>query len=389
MDSNPKQTRLLNAPTEPFIRRRERILAVEDNPANRSILSLLLADAGYEIFLAGDGAEAIEVAPIILPDLILLDIMMPEIDGFDTCAEIMKMPGMEGVPILFMTSLTDNESKMRAFELGAVDYLTKPFYGPELLARIRIHLRFRQSYQTLVRENLHQMTFLKEAQQVLMPEPESLPQARFEYAFYPLQEVGGDFFDVFAVNEDVTDYVVADISGHDVGAFLPTAALKALIRQNAALAFDPAENLKLTNRHFKEVLKDGQYATIAYLRIDRKKGTMTIANAGHVPIVVQSHGRLQIVECASEPVGCFDRFEGGFDTLPVTQRDRIYLFSDGLIEQWHGNPVPRGKGMQYLADAVATTAEQPLSVAIATIMDALHPDRTQAEDDLLLMGIEV
>jgi adenylate cyclase len=117
-----------------------RILVIEDEPANIQTLSTLLKERGYNINIATNGRQGLEVLERIRPDLILLDIMMPEIDGFETCRRIKASTALREIPIIFLTAKTDTSDIVRGFELGAVDYVAKPFNAHELLARVNTHL---------------------------------------------------------------------------------------------------------------------------------------------------------------------------------------------------------------------------------------------------------
>jgi adenylate cyclase len=117
-----------------------RILVIEDEPANIQTLSTLLKERGYNINIATNGRQGLEVLERIQPDLILLDIMMPEIDGFETCRRIKASTAWREIPIIFLTAKTDTADIVRGFELGAVDYVAKPFNAHELLARVNTHL---------------------------------------------------------------------------------------------------------------------------------------------------------------------------------------------------------------------------------------------------------
>lgn len=127
----------------------KKILIVDDNPANIDVLYLHLQGAGYMVLVANDGYEALESAPVIQPDLIILDIMMPNINGFEVATQLKSSPVTADVPIIFMTALTDVVSKVKGFDAGGVDYITKPFQHRELLARIRTQLTLRQQQQEL------------------------------------------------------------------------------------------------------------------------------------------------------------------------------------------------------------------------------------------------
>lgn len=117
-----------------------RILVIEDEPANIQTLSTLLKERGYNINIATNGRQGLEVLERIRPDLILLDIMMPEMDGFETCRRIKASTARQEIPIIFLTAKTDTADIVRGFELGAVDYVAKPFNAHELLARVNTHL---------------------------------------------------------------------------------------------------------------------------------------------------------------------------------------------------------------------------------------------------------
>lgn len=117
-----------------------KILIVDDNPTNLEVLSDALRDQGWTTLVATNGESAIEQVDYALPDLILLDIMMPGIDGFETCRQLKANPRTQRLPIIFMTALSDPVDKVKGLELGAVDYITKPFQHEEVLARIKLHL---------------------------------------------------------------------------------------------------------------------------------------------------------------------------------------------------------------------------------------------------------
>ncbi len=113
------------------------ILVVDDNPINLNVLFDHLSDAGFKLLVAKNGHQAIERAKRAQPHLILLDIMMPGIDGFETCRRLKNDETVSDIPIIFMTAMSDTESKVKGFKIGAVDYITKPFQREEVLVRIK------------------------------------------------------------------------------------------------------------------------------------------------------------------------------------------------------------------------------------------------------------
>jgi len=126
-----------------------RILVVDDTPANIQTLAAVIKQKGYEISVATNGKQALDVLGKVRPDLILLDVMMPEMDGFETCARIKASPELRDLPIIFLTAKTETADIVKGFELGAVDYVAKPFNSHELLARVNTHL----TIDRLAREN--------------------------------------------------------------------------------------------------------------------------------------------------------------------------------------------------------------------------------------------
>lgn len=123
---------------------RETILIIDDSPTNIEVLSSTLTNAGYKVLTEVNGLSGIDKVKRNPPDLILLDIMMPQLDGFETCRLLQADPSTKDIPIIFITSLSDVEEKIKGLYLGAVDYITKPFQPEEVLARVKLHLKMRR-----------------------------------------------------------------------------------------------------------------------------------------------------------------------------------------------------------------------------------------------------
>lgn len=130
-----------------------KILLVDDNPTNLKVLSEAMANSGWTILVATNGDRAIKQAEYANPDLILLDIMMPEIDGFETCSRLKENPQTQDIPVIFMTALNDTGNKVKGLNIGAVDYITKPFQQQEVLARVGVHLRLSSLTKKLSEQN--------------------------------------------------------------------------------------------------------------------------------------------------------------------------------------------------------------------------------------------
>lgn len=124
------------------------IMVIDDNEHNLGVIANILSDTGYKIILATSGQEAFESLQIYIPDLILLDIMMPEMDGYEVCQRLKEGDKTKEIPVIFLTAKTEIEDLAKGFNLGAVDYLTKPFKKEELLARVKTHIALKKALRT-------------------------------------------------------------------------------------------------------------------------------------------------------------------------------------------------------------------------------------------------
>src|SRR5437879_6421953 len=131
----------------------ERILVVDDTPANIQTVAAILKGQGYQLSVATNGKQALDVLAKIRPDLILLDVMMPELDGFETCLRLKSAEAWRDIPVIFLTAKTDTADIVKGFEVGAVDYVGKPFNAHELLARVSTHLTIDQLRRSLALKN--------------------------------------------------------------------------------------------------------------------------------------------------------------------------------------------------------------------------------------------
>jgi DNA-binding response OmpR family regulator len=158
------------------------ILIVDDNPVNLGLVVHHLEDRGYDVSVALGGEEALERAAFLKPDLILLDVMMEGMDGFETCRRLKADEGTRDIPVIFMTALTDVAQKVKGFEAGGVDYVSKPFQVEELLARVTTHLELRASRQSLAAQNeaLEDEIRIRRAAETALTESESRYRRLFE-----------------------------------------------------------------------------------------------------------------------------------------------------------------------------------------------------------------
>ncbi|MFC1763649.1 PP2C family protein-serine/threonine phosphatase [Planctomycetota bacterium] len=366
------------------------ILVVDDDATNILVLESMLKKEGYRTLRANNGREAMDVAQIDQPDLILLDIMMPEIDGFQACRNLQQDSRTTDIPVIFLSALDEVDSKVKAFDIGAVDYVGKPFHKAEVLARVRLHLKLNLSRYQALAVQTEKLQQLHDAQQSILVTPEDIPNAKFGVSYSPLHEAGGDFYDVLTISDDIFGYFVADISGHDVRASFATPAIKVLLAQHASPVFTAVETVKNVNGILNTVMGEGDHVTASYVRLNRAARVLELVNAGHPPVLfVANDGAVEYLETPGDVLGVFENV--CFETIErnVCSGDRFYLFSDGMIERFCLDRRARREGMDELAEVVLKRADLPIRDAVTQIYHDVFQDETLLEDDIVLMGVEV
>jgi sigma-B regulation protein RsbU (phosphoserine phosphatase) len=364
------------------------VLIVDDSPTNSELVQGILESEGFRVLAAADGPSGFALSCSEKPDLILLDVMMPGENGFETCARLKSTAATADIPIIFLSALDDVKSKVLGLKVGGVDYISKPVYGEEVLARVRVHLRIRETNRALVAEHRARLTALGDAQRAILIRPEDLPEANFAVHYKPLEEAGGDFYDVAAVDAEQFGYFAADVSGHGVSASFLTSAIKALLRQYSGPLYSPEDAMRGIDSVMRQMLGEDQYLTACYARLNRRTRRLSVVSAGHPPLVlVGRSGKVQAVEMDGDPLGVFSSVVLQRKDLPVGRGDRFFLYTDGMIESAPGGG--RREGLACLMDACVRHLSVPLPEAPARIAADLRPNSAAVADDLLLLAVEV
>ncbi len=372
------------------MRQQPTVLIVDDEPINVMLLRSIFSKEGFDTVEARTGPAGRELARSLFPDLILLDIMMPDENGFETCTLLKEDPLTEDIPVIFISCMDDIQDKVTGLTVGAVDYITKPFEKTEVLARARIHIRLKQAYSLLVQQQSTRLKQLKDAQQAILTRPEDCPAANFSVFYQPFHEAGGDFYDVVQTGNDIFGYFVADISGHDVSASFTTSALKALINQNTSPIYTPQETMKMINGVMCSILADEQFLTACYAHLNRLRSELTVVSAGHPPVIyLPAKGPAEIIHTPGDVMGVFAPASFGFQKRKLKKGDRFFLCSDALVEDFGEKKKIWKSGVEELLQAILQTKGSPLSRAVPEIVEAIYPEGTFPQDDLVLLGVEV
>lgn len=366
------------------------VLIIDDAAVNLILLESILKKNGYEVFKANNGADGREIAKKERPGIILLDVMMPDEDGFETCQKLKQDSSTADIPVIFISSLNDSSSIVKGLTIGGIDYIRKPFQREEVLARVKNYLRLHYTYQRVIEEQASRLKQIQDAQQAILTDPDDFPEARFSIHYNPILEAGGDFYDVFEISADVYGYFVGDISGHDLSASYATSALKALICQNASPLYSPDETLRVVNSVLLSIFSPGQHMTAAYVTIDRKTSTLSYVNAGHLPVLYLSEkGDMQWLEGEGDILGAFSSAVYQLYTVKVEKGSRVFIFSDGLLESFDGRARSREEGMKELAEFAIKTQSFDLRDAIQKISKLMFEGNRKIEDDIVLLGIDI
>jgi sigma-B regulation protein RsbU (phosphoserine phosphatase) len=313
------------------------ILIVDDTPINIGVISGALKDS-FATKVATSGEKALAIASAKeKPDLILLDVMMPEMDGYEVCRRLKANPDTRDIPVIFLTSQTEAEDETKGFEVGAVDYIHKPFSAAVVKARVRTHLMLREAHAQIAQQLVEINTELEMARQIqLSILPSSTPTIKgmdIVARYIPMTSVAGDFYDFIVVDETHVGILIADVSGHGLPAALIASMLQVALTAQARHASEPAKVLAGLNLALCGKFQHN-FVTAAYVYVDLEKGTLSYAGAGHPPLLLwrKSTGAASQLLENGLVMGQFE--EATYDALqvPIEAGDRFVLYTDGILE---------------------------------------------------------
>ncbi|MFC1714050.1 PP2C family protein-serine/threonine phosphatase [Candidatus Poribacteria bacterium] len=330
-----------------------KILIVDDIPQNIRLLEMNLKPEGYNIIAAYSGQEALEKVAVEKPDLILLDIMMPGMDGYEVCKRLRQNRETRALPVVMITaSEKDMDKKIEALDVGADDFITKPFDRYEVLARVRSLLRVKSLHDELVRaKNMleEELDMAREVQQGFMPsEYPSIPGLDFSHRYFPTFAVGGDFFDVNELSPGVVEIFMSDVMGHGPQAAMITGVIKTLLTQLSSSLAGPDYLLSQINERFHSLMASGGlpiFVTAFCMIIDTVNNRCVYSNAGHpAPFLIQDR-HSQAEELVIEPgpaLGMISNTIYEISERELGSGDMLFFYTDGLSELMNRNRVQFG-----------------------------------------------
>lgn len=314
------------------------ILIVDDNPANVEIFQMRLAANNYKIITAMDGEAALRMAKNHLPDLILLDIMMPKMDGISACRHIKSDPSLPFMPIIMVTAKAASQDIVAGLEAGGDEYLTKPVDHAALVSRVRSMLRIKELHDT-VQEQSAQLKFQLETatkiQSLFYPRiPELEGGSHIWGISVPAAYVGGDFYDVIPLSDGSLLAYVADVSDKGVPAALIMAALSTKIRSEAQLQNEIDKLMESINNSTCQLIsEEGFFITIVLARYWPDSGRTQIIVGGHLPpLWIDESGIRKMPPVGGMCLGVTPETSYKTIEIALSPGESVLFYTDGIVE---------------------------------------------------------
>ena len=351
-----------------------RILIVDDAKTNIDILVQALRDE-YKLSVAVDGAAALRSVEKSPPDLVLLDIVMPGLDGYEVCRRLRAQESTHDLPIMFLSSLEDVKDKTRGFEVGGNDYLTKPFEVLEVKARVRSLLKAK-AYADAIREAMaRDLRIAREIQMGILPADLAAATSGSGLDVHaiiePAQKVGGDLYEVLRASDDRIVVALGDVSGKGIPAALFMAVAVTILRTLARHIVDPAEILSRLNDELAKQNPRGMFVTMQCLVFDLEHRRVSCAGAGHHQLAILSPGRPPRLACPSSgrPAGLMVSNPIERETFPLEPGETFVLFSDGVSEAMNAAEDFYGEDrlLMALSASAGTSAADTVETVLADV----------------------
>lgn len=379
-----------------------RLLLVEDSSTMRRMISTLLGDEGYVVETAVDGVDGLAKARAKVPELILTDYEMPEMDGPALCRALKEDPILRTTPVIMLTTLGATDNKLAGLTAGADDYIQKPKSPDEireLFARIKARFRIADLSAELTERNrllesahkklTFELDLARKVQAALMPKP---PKPRgvlkMSVRYKPANQLGGDVYDFYRLDKERLGILVADISGHGVNSAMLSGMVKSLASSLSAAVLEPGELMAGLDVQLENYFPDGYFCTGLYLIADESTGLLRYAGVGHPPAVIVGPEGIRTLD--SNPgllgVGMVDGTSGGVDRLQPGES--LLIYTDGLPDAATPTEEMFGQARieQLMSENKDKTPDEILSAIEKVVADHVHPG--SAADDINLVLIQ-
>ena len=379
-----------------------RLLVVDDNEDNRYTLIMRLEIEGYSnVVAADDGETALELLRTQDFDLILLDVMMPKVDGYRVLEQLRSWGRLHNIPVIMISALNETASVVRCIELGAVDYLSKPFDPVLLRARVGASLekkRLRDQVRAHVARMAEELEAARQLQLGMVPSHFPAPTGEWPIEIFammePAREVGGDLYDFYETEDGRLCFLVGDVAGKGVASALFMARTTNLIRLVTRLLRSadggpptPADIATAVNG---ELCRDNaamMFVSLFLAVLDPRTGDLQFTNAGHnSPYHIDARGVTAIADFRSRPLGVRHDTAYRTGTMHLAPGAALCLFTDGITEAAnHANEL---FGEARLEAVLRTVGDDPRQL-IESVTHAVqsHANGAPQSDDITLLAL--
>jgi len=315
-----------------------KILSIDDSKLNRAIIKKTLSQLNMEVDEAEDGLQGLEALQKKSYDLILVDIIMPNLDGFGFLAKFKELSHTGFIPVILMTGSDDLNSKIKGLRIGADDFLIKPLNEKELVARVLSLLRLKSTHDELYLKDLmiqKELESAKKVQQFIIPkEFNSITYPVISARYLPIEDIGGDFYDVYELPNNKFGFLISDVTGHGIPAALVMTMSKMIFNLFASSFLATDKLLTRVNKEMRGLLLDTQYITSFYVIYDHNEKSIQFTNAGHTRALYYRHSKKRVMglDTLGFFIGISDDTFYEKKSISVEKGDRLFLYTDGLTE---------------------------------------------------------
>lgn len=371
---------------------RLKVLIVDDDAINRQLLQAMLRREGHAVVTADDGSEAVRVWERESPDIVLMDVMMPVMDGYEATRKIKELSGESFVPVIFVTALTDNEALVKCIESGGDDFLTKPYNRIILNAKIDALARVKQLYATLKNQKeelIHYHDRLQHehevAERVFMKimGAQGIEVPNMQCLVSPMAITNGDLVLTAESPEGFQRLMIGDFTGHGLAAAMGAIPVSDTFYAMTNKGFEISDIVTELNRKLNAKLPTDVFLAACLVDLDMARGSVRIWNGGIPDVLIVSEGEGEPRRAVSKnlPLGILEEPDssGECEDFTVEAGDRVYLYSDGVIEA--SNPSGEVFGQQRLEACIEKNRNRAhLFAEISAELSRFRGEETQSDD---------
>ena len=384
----------------------KKILIVDNIEQNLKLMSAYFVDSGYEVITASTGSSALKKARLLSPHIIILELNMPDISGYDICKTLKNDSKTKDIIILAVTTIDSRETRSRAFYMGADEYMVKPFDRSTLMTKVKglfrlidLNEELENQYRAVKEKNLQlelQLKMARQVQQALVTEYNgSINNINFHSRYMPALDIGGDYYEVYKINDSIVCVFMADVSGHGISAALLTSMIKIMFKKYISEKMPTNLLLENMNNEFCSIFSDSDVsvytcAFIAY--IDTKNRIITCSNAGHaLPIFITNEKEnntltMEEIDISGTPLGMIDNMTYSQKIFPYNFKDMLLFYTDGLSDSFYKDaPDEFLMDIQQIITSMKDESSEEILSTILKHMYNFDEDAKYTNDDVSII----